>query len=435
MNNENYNLLKEVFTNLPKDRRTFDKKILDDPLLFIKSLQESIKEYSDDEKLKQLMDNMAWQNMIRNSIQFLKNFGIDRTDLSNSNLSNIEIYGKLLQDIQSIIPKTNMNNLMIYIPIISIIYYVLFDVKEIYTSLRNVIFGLFCQYVSVSLGLVINNEVKVVSDSLLEHNEFSESDYKVFNEFYDKIKKYDKKLNTYYDNTDTIRLLPHVLWAVIDLSRSMVSSNREKILTDYNINEISEENKKLLGTYFSGFLDFYYVNKDAKKNKKIILSSYFIKILEEKNEKLGAKKLNQSELQIVWYYIKNSNKDIMQGIMNARKNSLETFLDKCRSLYKEDNTAFESAKSRYNILKRDEEVLNKDEYSAFIVLYVFFNNKNYRFLKECRDEYNYLLIKYPLFEFIKYIHKMHSELKQKKLEKYLYDFMSYFNVFFKSNKV
>ena len=44
------------------------------------------------------MDNMAWQNMIKNSIQFLKNFGIDRTDLLNSNLSNIEIYGKLLQD-------------------------------------------------------------------------------------------------------------------------------------------------------------------------------------------------------------------------------------------------------------------------------------------------------------------------------------------------
>lgn len=431
MNNENYDLLKEVFPNLPKDRRTFDKKILDDHLLFIKSLQESIKEYSDDEELKQLMDNnMAWQNMIKNSIQFLKNSGIDRTDLLNSNLSNIEIYSTLLQDMQMIILKTNMNNLMFAIPTLSMIYYVLFEIVEIDSSLRNVIIELFCQYVSVSLGLVINNEVKVVSDSLLEHNEFSESDYKVFNEFYDKIKKYDKKLNTYYDNTDTIRLLPHILWAVIELSKSMVSSNREKILTDYNINEISEENKKLLGTYFSGFLDFYYVNKDAKKNKKIILSSYFIKILEEKNEKLGAKKLNQSELQIVWYYIKNSNKDIMQGIMNARKNSLETFLDKCRSLYKEDNTAFESAKSRYNILKRDEEVLNKDEYSAFIVLYVFFNNKNYRFLKECRDEYNYLLIKYPLFEFIKYIYKIYAELKQKKLEKYLYDFMSYFNVFF-----
>ena len=149
------------------------------------------------------------------------------------------------------------------------IYYVLFDVKEIDNSLRNAIFGLLYQYISFSLGLVIINEVKVFSDYLLEHNEFSESDYKIFNEFYAKINKYNKALNKYcYNNTDTIRLLPHVLWAVIVLSISMVSSSREKILTDYNIKEISEENKKLLGTYFSGFLDFYYVNKDAKKIKK-----------------------------------------------------------------------------------------------------------------------------------------------------------------------
>ncbi len=422
MNNENYNLLKEVFPNLPKDRRTFDKKILYDPLLSIKSLHESIKEYSDDEELKQLMDNMAWQNMIKNSIQFLKkNFDIDRTDLLNSNLSNIEIYGKLLQDIQSVIPKTNMNNLMLAIPTLSLIYYVLFDVRAIDNSLRNVIVGLFYQYISFSLGLVINDEVKVISDFLLEHNEFSESDYKIFNEFYAKIKKYNEVLNKYsYDNTNMIRLLPHVLWAVIELSRSMVSSSREKILTAYNINEISEENKKLLGTYFSGFLDFYYVNKDAKKNKKIILSSYFINILEETNETLGDKKLNQGELQLLWYYIKSDNGK-MSEIRDARRKSLDIFLDKCRSLYKEDNTVFESAKSRYNILKRDEEVLNEYEYSAFIVLYVFFNNKNYRFLQECKDEYNYLIIKYPLFEFIKYIYKMHSELKQNKLEKYLYD--------------
>ena len=379
---------------------------------------------------KQLMDNISIQNINNYSIQFLKDFGIDRTDLLNSNLSNIEIYGKLLQDMQSIIPKTNMNNLILAVPTLSTIYYVLFEIVEIDRSLRNVIFGLFCQYVSVSLGVVINNEVKVVSYSLLEHNEFSESGYKVFNEFYDKINKYNKVLNKYYDNTNTIRLLPHVLWATIELSRSMVSNSREKILTAYNINEISEENKKLLDTYFSGFLDFYYVNKDAKKNKKIILSSYFIHILEEKNEILGDKKLNQGELQLLWYYIKNSNKEIIQRTMNARRKSLDIFLDECRSLYKEDNTVFESAKSRYNILKRDKEVLNEDEYSAFMVLYVFFNNKNYRFLQECKDEYNYLLIRYPLLEFMKYIYKMHAELKQNKLEKYLYDFISSYGVFF-----
>ena len=432
MKNEDYNLLKEIFPNLPKDSRTFDKKILDDSLLFIKSLYESIKEYSDDEEFKHLMDNMAWQNMIKNSIQFLKNFGIDRTDLLNSNLSNIKIYGKLLQDMQSIIPKTNMNNLMLAIPTLSTIYYVLFDVKEIDNSLRNAIFGLLCQYVYFSLGLVISNEVKDFSDYLLEHNEFSESDYKIFNEFYAKIKKYNKELNKYYDNTDTIRLLPYVLWAVIVLSISMVStSSREKILTAYNINEISEENKKLLGTYFSGFLDFYYVNKDAKKNKKIILSSYFINILEETNETLGDKKLNQGELQLLWYYIKSDNKKKMSEIRDARRKSLDIFLDKCRSLYKENNTVFESAKSRYNILKRDEEVLNEYEYSAFIVLYVFFNNKNYRFLQECIDEYNYLLIRYPLLEFMKYIHNMHSELKQKNLEKYLFDVISYCSIVLK----
>lgn len=429
MNNEGYNILKEAFPSLPKDKRTFDKKILNDSLLFIKSLYESIKEYSDDE-IKHLMDNMAWQNMIKNSIQFLKNFGIDRTDLLNSNLSNIEIYGKLLQDMQSIIPKTNMNNLILAVPTLSTIYYVLFDVRAIDNSLRNVIIGLFSQYVSVSLGLTINDEVKDFSNSLLDNNEFSKSDYKVFNEFYDKINKYNKVLNKYYDNTNTIRLLPHVLWAVFELSRSMVSSSREKILTDYNIKEISEENKKLLGTYFSGFSDFYYVNKDAKKNKKIILSSYFTNILEEKNEILGDKKLNQGELQLLWYYIKNSNKEIIQRTMNARRKSLDIFLDECRSLYKEDNTVFESAKSRYNILKRDKEVLNEDEYSAFMVLYVFFNNKNYRFLQECKDEYNYLLIRYPLLEFMKYIYKMHAELKQNKLEKYLYDFISSYGVFF-----
>ena len=235
MNNEGYNILKEAFPSLPKDKRTFDKKILDDSLLFIKSLYESIKEYSDDE-IKHLMDNMAWQNMIKNSIQFLKDFGIDRTDLLNSNLSNIEIYGKLLQDMQSIIPKTNMNNLILAVPTLSTIYYVLFDVRAIDNSLRNVIVGLFSQYVSVSLGLTINDEVKDFSDYLLEHNEFSESDYKMFNEFYDKINKYNKVLNKYYDNTNTIRLLPHVLWAVFELSRSIVSSSREKILTSYGHN-------------------------------------------------------------------------------------------------------------------------------------------------------------------------------------------------------
>ena len=430
MNNEGYNILKEAFPSLPKDKRTFDKKMLNDPLLHVKAFLRSIQEYSDDEEFKQLMDNISIQNINNYSIQFLKDFGIDRTDLLNSNLSNIEIYGKLLQDIQSIIPKTNMNNLILAVPILSIIYYVLFDVRAIDNSLRNVIVVLFCQYVSFSLGLVINNEVKVFSNSLLENNEFSKSDYKVFNEFYDKINKYNKVLNKYYDNTDMIRLLPYVLWAVFELSRSMVSRSREKILTDYNIKEISEENKKLLGSYFSGFLDFYYVNKDAKKNKKIILSSYFINILEEKNEILGDKKLNQGELQLLWYYIKNSNKEIMSRIRNARRKSLDIFLDECRSLYKEDNTVFESAKSRYNILKRDEEILNEEEYSAFIVLYVFFNNKNYRFLQECKDEYSYLLIRYPLLEFMKYIRNMHSELKQNKLEKYLYDFISSYGVFF-----
>ena len=425
MNNENYNLLKEVFPNLPKDKRTFDKKMLNDPLLHVKAFLRSIQEYSDDEEFKQLMDNISIQNINNYSIQFLKDFGIDRTDLLNSNLSNIEIYGKLLQDMQSIIPKTNMNNLILAVPTLSTIYYVLFDVRAIDNSLRNVIVGLFSQYLSVSLGLTINDEVKDFSDYLLEHNEFSESDYKMFNEFYDKINKYNKALNKYcYNNTDTIRLLPYVLWAVIVLSISMVSSSREKILTAYNIKEISEKDKKILDTYFSGFLDFYYINKDAKKNKKIILSSYFIKILEEKNEKLGAKKLNQSELQIVWYYIKLNNKEIMSRIRNARRKSLDTFLDECRSLYKEDNTIFESAKSRYNILKRDEEVLNENEYNAFIILYLFFSNENYKFIKECQEEYNYLLIKYPLLEFMKYIYKMHAELKQNKLEKYLYDFIS-----------
>lgn len=431
MNNENYNLLKEAFPSLPKDKRTFDKKILDDSLLYFKSLHGSIKEYSDDEELKQLMDSSSIQNINNSFIQFLKNFGIDRTDLLNSNLSNIEIYGKLLQDIQSIIPKNNMNNLMFAILALSIIYYVLFEVVEIDRSLRHVIIGLFCQYVSVSLGLVINNEVKVFLDDKLEHNEFSENDYKVFNEFYAKINKYNKELNKYsYDNTDTIRLLPHVLWAVIVLSISMVSSSRETILADYNIKEIGKEDKKILDTYFSGFLDFYYINKDAAKNKKIILSSYFINILEEKNETLGNKKLNKGELQLLWYYIKNHNKKIISRIRNARRKSLETFLDECKSLYKEDNTVFESAKSRYNTLKRDKEVLNEDEYNAFIVLYVFFNNKNCKFLQECIEEYNYLLIKYPFLEFMKYIHKIYLELKQKKLEKYLYDFISSCGVFF-----
>lgn len=431
MNNEGYNILKEAFPSLPKDKRTFDKKILDDSSLFIKSLYESIKEYSDDKEFKQLMDSRLAQNINNYFIQFLKNFGIDRTDLLNSNLSNIEIYGKLLQDMQSIIPKTNMNNLMFSIVNLAKIYYTLLGSNKISSNLRNVIIVLFCQYVSVSLGLVINNEVKVVSDSLLEHNEFSESDYKVFNEFYAKINKYNKELNKYsYDNTDTIRLLPHVLWAVIVLSISIVSNSREKILTAYNINEISEENKKLLDTYFSGFLDFYYINKDAAKNKKIILSSYFTNILEEINETLGDKKLNQGELQLLWYYIKNSNKEIMSRIRNARRKSLDIFLDECKSLYKEDNTVFESAKSRYNTLKRDKEVLNEDEYNAFIVLYVFFNNKNCKFLQECIEEYNYLLIKYPFLEFMKYIHKIYLELKQKKLEKYLYDFISSCGVFF-----
>lgn len=125
MNNEDYNLLKEVFPNLPKDKRTFYKKILDDSLLYFKSLHRSIKEYSDDEEFKQLMDNISIQNINNYSIQFLKDFGIDRTDLLNSNLSNIEIYGKLLQDMESVIPKTNMNNLMLAIPTLSTIYYVL----------------------------------------------------------------------------------------------------------------------------------------------------------------------------------------------------------------------------------------------------------------------------------------------------------------------
>lgn len=431
MNNEGYNILKEAFPSLPKDKRTFDKKILDDSSLFIKSLHGSIKEYSDDKELKQLMDSRLAQNINNYFIQFLKNFGIDRTDLLNSNLSNIEIYGKLLQDIQSIMPKTNMNNLMFSIVNLAKIYYTLLGSNKISSNLCNVIIVLFCQYVSFSLGLVINNEVKVFSDFLLEHNEFSESDYKVFNELYDKIKKYNEVLNKYgYDNTNMIRLLPHVLWAVIVLSISMVSSSRETILADYNIKEIGKEDKKILDTYFSGFLDFYYINKDAAKNKKIILSSYFINILEEKNETLGNKKLNKGELQLLWYYIKNHNKKIILRIRNARRKSLDIFLDECRSLYKEDNTVFESAKSRYNTLKRDKEVLNEDEYNAFIVLYVFFNNKNCKFLQECIEEYNYLLIKYPFLEFMKYIHKIYLELKQKKLEKYLYDFISSCGVFF-----
>ena len=56
MNNENYNLLQEVFPFLPKDKRTFDKKILDDSLLFIKSLYESIKEYRDFKKPRHFIE-------------------------------------------------------------------------------------------------------------------------------------------------------------------------------------------------------------------------------------------------------------------------------------------------------------------------------------------------------------------------------------------
>lgn len=142
MNNEDYNILKEAFTNLPKDKRTFDKKKLDDSL-FNKSLSKLIKEDYNNEEIIPIMNSKAVQNILKNIIQFLNNNGIDRTDLLNSNLSNIEIYGKLLQDMESVIPKTNMNNLMLYIPILSIIYYVLFKIVEIDRSLRNVIFGLF----------------------------------------------------------------------------------------------------------------------------------------------------------------------------------------------------------------------------------------------------------------------------------------------------
>lgn len=100
MNNEDYNILKDVFSFLPKDKRTFYKKILNDPLLHVKAFLRSIQEYSDDEGFKQF--NILIQNINNYSIQFLKNFGIDRTDLLNSKLSNIEICGKLLQDMESV---------------------------------------------------------------------------------------------------------------------------------------------------------------------------------------------------------------------------------------------------------------------------------------------------------------------------------------------
>lgn len=91
MNNENYNLLKEAFTNLPKDKRTFDKKILADSLLFNKSLSKLIKENYNNEEIIPIMNSKAVQNILKNIIQFLNNNGIDRTDLLNSTLSNIEI--------------------------------------------------------------------------------------------------------------------------------------------------------------------------------------------------------------------------------------------------------------------------------------------------------------------------------------------------------
>lgn len=50
MNNEGYNILKEAFPSLPKDKRTFDKKMLNDPLLHVKAFLRSIQEYSDDEE-------------------------------------------------------------------------------------------------------------------------------------------------------------------------------------------------------------------------------------------------------------------------------------------------------------------------------------------------------------------------------------------------
>lgn len=432
MNNEDYYFLKEIYSSIPKDKRTFEKQILNYQLSYLKSLRESINRAIDNKENIPLMDNMVMQDINKTIIHYLKNFGVDRTDLLNSNLSNLEIYSKLLQDIESIAPKNNKINLMFFIPILHKFYYVLlYDYFDIDSNVRSVIFGLFCELISLSLGLTVNNEVKVYLDNLLVNNKLSKNEYNMLYKYYIQIDKYNKKLNKHYNNTEPIRLFPHVFLTVFLLSEIMISDEFEKFLTHYNIKEISEEEKNVIQKYFSGFLDFYYVNRNAKKCKKIILSSYFINILEEKNETLGDKKLNQGELQLLWCYIGNNNEDIMLRLGSARRKSLDKFLDECRQIYKEDNTVFESAKGRYNKLKKDIEVLNEEEFNAFILLYLFFDQENYKFRKDVNEKYKQLFVKYPIFEFIKYIHKKHLELQEKGINSHLYDFMSLLGTEFK----
>ncbi len=49
---------------------------------------------------------------------------------------------------------------------------------------------------------------------------------------------------------------------------------------------------------------------------------------------------------------------------------------------------FESAKSRYNNFKRDKEIINEDEYNAFILLYLSFCSEDYKFRKDSIMKYS-----------------------------------------------
>lgn len=448
MNNETYNLLKEVFPSLPKDKRSIDRKLSLEPSFCIDELIKVINEIYDKVEKKNMP---VVTDIVKIFDTALKNQNIDLAYIiDDTSLSDDDKLLKILVYIKEnkvrITDDKIKDNVMLFIaPILYQIFDPLLDSNDKFEKIFEFIRIMIGTHISYIYSLSIRNEISNHYETLYKKNIIDYEDYQSYLLYFKEIKKYNQVLDKLkISDVEPLRLFPYILLSIIIISMDMLKKNNEEIFRYYGMGDISPEEKDFIRTYFSGFMDFYNINKNTNLNKKIIFSSHIINLIEKSNNALGNNKLSKGALQLLWHYIKINNQDAIKKIVKARRKSLDIFLNECRVLYKKDKTNVDSAKSRYDTLKKDKEAVNEDEYNAFLVVLLFLSDENYQFRHECITQYYNLAASYNSYYLFNYIN---SELRSRKkykeqsksictddiqnnVKQYLYDFMSYCNKFF-----
>lgn len=427
----NYELLKDIYSNLPQDKRTFDNTLMKEPTYFFKQMYLLFQNID----INQL--NIPEIPMVTNLLhniekEYEKNIFMENID-GYQHMSDIEklikCYSILLNRPEILEQSTTKDNVLIYLPVI------ISDIFMQYTQFPDnhlKIYMCIYQFMSVMISSTFmhtKGDIFSEFDNMYKHKKIDKELYNNLKEYYRNIMKYDKRLNTI--NTDPIRLFPYILLAVKALANDMLI---DKIRDDTAFNtcgiSFNEEEKEFIQYYFSSVIDIFYINKNIKNNEPIKLSSIFIEILETENEKLGDKKFKHIELQNMWDIIKDFNtenteqKQMLYELQKARIESLDKLKEKCNEICNKEDTRIESTKSRYNKLKGDKEIINENEYFTFCIMHSLINKKEYK-SKEKYNQYllDYIEVKYPMFTLSLYLHKIKIQLEKYGMKTDFYKFV------------